>query len=187
MTHQRNAADGSDTSTWWVGRILSYAAFFAALAILAATIVVPRITGALPYTILTSSMEPTYPPGTLIVVRPVTASDLRLGTPITYQVESGRPEVVTHRIVRISNSADGDVRYVARGDANTVDDEPIRLEQIRGAVWYSIPFIGYVNTWINGEQRRISVLVISGLLGAYALVMFGATLRDRGRDKEDAE
>ncbi|MGB6181520.1 MAG: signal peptidase I [Rhodococcus sp. (in: high G+C Gram-positive bacteria)] len=157
-----------------------------AIAILAATVVVPRITGATPYTILTASMEPTYPPGTLIVVREVDQSDIRLGTPVTYQLESGKPEVVTHRIVRVSNSANGDVRYVTRGDANGTDDEPIRYEQIRGAVWYSVPFIGYVNSWINGEQRRISVLVISGLLGVYALVMIGGAVRDRTRTKEPA-
>ena len=40
------------------------------MAVLALTIVIPRLTGSTPYTVLTGSMVPTYPPGTLIVVKP---------------------------------------------------------------------------------------------------------------------
>ncbi|MBY6676669.1 signal peptidase I [Rhodococcus sp. BP-332] len=184
MSRHRSARDLG--LRWWVGRILSYTALFGALAILAATVVVPRIAGAVPYTILTSSMEPTYPPGTLIVVREVRPTDLGIGVPVTYQLESGRPEVVTHRIVSVLESADGGTRYITRGDNNNADDAPIEFGQIRGAVWYSVPFLGHVNTWINGEQRRISVLVISGFLFLYAVVMFGGAFRGRRAEKESS-
>ena len=63
-----------------------------------AVIVVPALTHSTPYTILTSSMVPTYPPGTLVIVRPVAVDDIHIGTVVTYQLESGKPEVVTHRV-----------------------------------------------------------------------------------------
>ena len=46
---------------------------------------------------LTSSMEPGLPPGTLVIVKPIDPVDVRIGTVITYQLESGKPTVVTHR------------------------------------------------------------------------------------------
>ena len=52
---------------WWISRIVSYTLLAAMLTILAATVVIPRVSGSTPYTILTSSMRPTYPPGTLVV------------------------------------------------------------------------------------------------------------------------
>src|SRR5205085_154239 len=41
------------------------------LVVATAVIVVPAVTRSTPYTILTGSMVPTYPPGTLVIVKPV--------------------------------------------------------------------------------------------------------------------
>ena len=71
---------------------------------LAAAVVVPRLAGATPFTVLTSSMRPHYPPGTLVVVRPVDTDLLRVGDVVTYQLHSGERDVVTHRIVAVGAS-----------------------------------------------------------------------------------
>ncbi|MCB1280791.1 MAG: signal peptidase I, partial [Salinibacterium sp.] len=63
----------------------------------AMAIVVRAVTGSTPMTILSGSMTPTYPIGTLIIVKPVDPDTLAIGDTITYQIESGKPEVVTHR------------------------------------------------------------------------------------------
>ncbi|MCJ0977736.1 signal peptidase I [Rhodococcus sp. ARC_M12] len=171
---------------WWVSRIGSYTLLAVMVLILLATVVVPRVTGSTPYTVLTQSMEPTYPPGSLIVVRPVEPSELAIGTPITYQLRSGEPEVVTHRIVATRQSGRGEQTFITRGDNNGADDEnPVQVGQIRGEVWYSIPYMGYVNNWLNGEQRKITVAVIViGLVG-YALVMFVGAGMDRYRNRKE--
>src|SRR5262249_9052670 len=62
---------------------------------------VPIATGSNTYSVLTRSMEPGLPPGTLLVVRPAAAGDLHVGDVVTYQLSSGKPDVVTHRIVRV--------------------------------------------------------------------------------------
>lgn len=171
---------------WWVSRIGSYTLLAVMVLIVLATVVVPRVTGSTPYTVLTQSMEPTYPPGSLIVVRPVEPSELAIGTPITYQLRSGEPEVVTHRIVATRQSGRGEQTFITRGDNNGADDEnPVQVGQIRGEVWYSIPYMGYVNNWLNGEQRKITVAVIViGLVG-YALVMFVGAGMDRYRNRKE--
>ncbi|HEU4850262.1 MAG TPA: signal peptidase I [Terrimesophilobacter sp.] len=158
-------------------------AFVALIGVLA--IVVPAATGATPMTVLTGSMTPTYPPGTLIVVKPIDAEDIRVGTPIAYQLESGKDVVVTHRVVSITTASDGSREFTTRGDANAIADEkPVRPVQVRGEVWYSIPYLGWVNTAVNGESRVWIIPVIAGglfLYAGYAVASSIASARKRRR------
>ena len=179
-------ADEKSGVRWWFSRIVSYALLAVMLMILAVTVVLPRVAGATPYTILTSSMRPAYPPGTLVVVKPVDPHQLGVGTPITYQFASGLPELVTHRIVAIRQSGAGELTFITRGDNNGSDDEnPVQVGQIRGKLWYAIPYMGYVNNWLNGEQRKITVTIIVIGLAGYALYMFGSAGMDH-RSKRKA-
>ncbi len=135
----------------------------------ALAIVVPAVTGSTPMTILTGSMTPTYPPGTLIIVKPVDTDTITVGMPITYQLESGKDVVVTHRVVAVTSGSDGSTTFITKGDANAVADEmPVRPVQVRGVVWYSIPYLGWVNTAVNGENRVWIIPVIAGGLFLYA-------------------
>ncbi len=154
-------------------------------------IIVPAVTGSTPMTVLTSSMTPTYPPGTLIVVRPIDSADIRIGMPITYQLESGKDIFVTHRVVAIKSISDGTREFVVRGDANSEDDEnPVLPVQVRGEVWYSIPYLGWVNTAVNGENRVWIIPVIAGglfLYAGYAAASGIASAARRKRAKAAAE
>jgi signal peptidase len=135
---------------------------------------IPAVTGSTPMTILTSSMEPTYPPGTLIIVKPTEVKDIIIGVPLTYQIESGKPEVVTHRVVAISTT-DGERTFTTKGDNNSAPDaKPVRPEQVRGTVWYAVPYIGYANTIVNGPNRAWIIPVIAVALFAYAGYMFAS-------------
>lgn len=132
-------------------------------------IVLPAATGSAPMTILTGSMTPTYPPGTLIIVKPVDPSTLSIGDPITYQIESGKPAVVTHRIIAITSISDGTRTFTTKGDANSAADEnPVLPVQVRGKVWYSIPYLGWINTVVNGESRAWLIPLIAAALFLYA-------------------
>lgn len=129
---------------------------------------VPAVTGSMPMTILTGSMAPTYPAGTLVIVRPTPVDEIRVGDALTYQLRSGEPELVTHRVIAIT-SAGGEKRFTTQGDANSVaDPAPVREVQIRGTVWYSIPYLGWANTLVNGEQRETIVAVLAVGLFGYA-------------------
>lgn len=168
---------------------LSWGVLALLLIVAAIVIVVPAVSGATPYTILTGSMRPAYPPGTLVVVRPVELADVRLGTVLTYQIESGRPEVVTHRVTEViqPNLPGGEPRFVTKGDANSATDpEPVRSEQIRGEVWYSVPWIGWVNNVVNGPMRAVIIPVVAGALFVYAgyQVVTSVIARRRGRAAE---
>ncbi|MFE3289509.1 signal peptidase I [Rhodococcus sp. NPDC059234] len=183
----RGKAGEQDLSVWgWVKSIVSWLVLLLLLAILALTIVVPRLTGATPYTVLTGSMRPTYPPGTLIVVKPQDPLTLGVGDAITFQKESGNPEVVTHRIIESRQNSKGERSFVTQGDANPSRDmNPVVPEQVRGKVWYSVPYLGYVNSVITGQQRALMVTVVVGGLFLYAGWMFVGAFRDRSRKGND--
>ena len=140
-------------------------------------IVVPAATGSTPMTVLTSSMEPTYPPGTLIIVKPIESQDIRIGDAITYQIESGQEAVVTHRVIAITNSTDGSMTFTTQGDNNGAPDAAAVIpDQLKGKVWYSVPWIGYLNNLVNGDNRGWIVPTIAIGLFLYAGYMITSAL-----------
>lgn len=156
----------------------------ASLAALAVAVVVPRLGGATPYAVLTGSMAPALPPGTLAVVRPVDPEQVGIGTIITFQLASGEPTVVTHRVVGLVRGLDGDLRFRTRGDANTGPDRAlVRPVQVHGALWYSVPGLGHVNRYMNGDRRDVLTTVVVGLLLSYSLAMLGTDVRSRLRSR----
>jgi signal peptidase len=167
----------------WIARVAGWAVILGASAVLAAGVLVPRLGGGTPYTVLTGSMRPDLPPGTLVVVRPVNPVDIGVGSVITYQLESGRPAVVTHRVVSQGLDPEGHPVFATQGDANDAPDEQwVRPVQIRGELWYSVPYLGYLSTLLTGHERQLGVHVVATGLAGYALWAFlGAALgRRRG-------
>lgn len=170
----------------WVGRIAAWLVILGIGAILAVAVLIPRIASATPYVVLTGSMRPTMPPGTLVVVKPAPAADISVGSVITYQLESGKPTVVTHRVVSAGYDLAGHPVFQTQGDANDVPDaKGVRDVQIRGVEWYAVPYLGYVTTLISAEQRQVALAVVVTFLFGYAGFMFLSAGRDRARRSAD--
>jgi signal peptidase len=181
---ERVSSRTEGASLWQYLKVaLSVSLFILMLGLAALAIVVPAITGSTPRTVLTSSMEPTYPPGTLVIVRPITPDEVRIGDPITYQLESGKADVVTHRVIGITTDSDGDRRFLLQGDNNSLPDDPVRDEQIQGRVWYALPLLGWVNTWINGDGRAWIAPVAAVALFGYAAWMIVSGIHDKAKKK----
>ncbi|MGO4256985.1 signal peptidase I [Marmoricola sp. RAF53] len=162
------------------GQVVAWAVIVVSTAAVTVAVLVPRIGGATPYTILTGSMRPHLPPGTLVVAKPVRPADVHVGTVITYQLASGERPVVTHRVVEVGTATDGTARWRTQGDANPVPDALwVRPVQVKGRVWYAVPYLGRANSWISGEQRHRATVVVALGLFAYAALMLAGTLMDR--------
>jgi signal peptidase len=171
---------GPRSALGWLGQLLAWMVILAVTTMLVVTVGIPRIAGATPYTVLTGSMSPGMPPGTLVVVRP--ADQIGIGEVVTYQLESGKPAVVTHRVVSVAPGADGKTMFQTQGDANDVPDESwVSEDQIRGVRWYSVPFLGHVNNLLTGKERQMAVYAVAALLLGYAGAMLAGSLRDRRR------
>lgn len=168
---------------------LSLGVLLLVLALGAVTIVVPALVGGAPLSVLTGSMRPTLPPGTLVVIKPTPAEEIGVGDVITFQIESGQPAVATHRVIaRSLDSATGAVSFTTQGDANnTADPEPVRPEQIRGSVWYAIPYLGWVNQAIDGQTRSWAIPALAGVMFLYAAWTIGTGVRDRVAARRDTD
>lgn len=153
----------------WVVRVVSWLVTVVVTGIVLAAVVVPRVAGATPYTVLTGSMAPAYPPGTLVVVRPAEAEDLAIGDVVTYQLESGRPTTVTHRIVAVGWNGQGEKVLITQGDANGAPDvAPVRPVQVRGELWYAVPWVGHLSVLLSPAQHELLVQLAAGGLFLYA-------------------
>ncbi|WP_423918033.1 signal peptidase I [Frigoribacterium sp. 2-23] len=151
----------------------------------AVLIVVPKVAGATPLTVLTSSMEPRLPPGTLIVVKPTPVDRIEVGDVVTYQIESGKPDVISHRVTQILSTSDGGRSFITKGDNNSEPDaKPVLPEQVRGTLWYSMPFVGFVNQIVNGDARSWIVPLIAVLLLGYAGYMIATGLVQARRSRQ---
>lgn len=164
----------------WFGQVLGWLVILSVTAALVVAVLIPRVAGATPYTVLTGSMQPDLSPGTLVVVRPVDADDISIGTVITYQLESGKAMTATHRVVAQGFNAKGEMQFRTQGDANNVPDENwVTPVQIKGEQWYAVPYLGYVNNALSGRERQMAVYIVAALLLGYAAFMLTGGIRDR--------
>lgn len=167
----------------YIGVGLSFGLLSLVLLLAVLVVALPMLTKSTPYTVLTSSMNPSYPAGTLVIVKPTDVQQIHIGDVITYQIKSNEPAVITHRVIQIVEPAKtGDeVKFVTKGDANSLPDPQVKPVQVRGVVWYAVPYIGWVNNVINGDTRSVIVPIIAGGLFLYAGYAAASSLVDRRR------
>jgi signal peptidase len=114
------------------------------------------------FAVRSGSMSPALAVADLIVAREVDASTVRPGDIVT--IEVGHGTTLTHRVVSVTETDDGPM-FATRGDANaTTDPVAARAEQLRGAVIWQVPLLGYL----------LAMLAIPS--GIAALFSIGATL-----------
>lgn len=127
-----------------------------------------RIFGVQVFGVLTGSMEPAYPTGSLIYVKKVDTEDLRVNDVITFSIS---PNVIaTHRIVEIvpDEANPAIVRYRTKGDANNdVDASLVSANNIIGKAMFSIPRMGYFASYIQQPPGIYVAILVCGLMIAF--------------------
>lgn len=112
------------------------------------------------FNIKTGSMMPNYSVGTLVVVKPVDAADLKPGDVITY-VFNENGDTVTHRLVSIDAAAG---TFVTKGDANNSNDSTESTANIVGKVVASVPGIGGIASFMTSSATRPWLIALIVLL-----------------------
>lgn len=136
-----------------------------------------KIAGFQVFTVLSGSMEPEYPVGSLIWVKPVDPSELKQGDIITFRLEGGT--VVTHRILEVAEDASG-LRFRTKGDANNAPDgAPVQEEHIIGTPVLTLPLLGY------GVRFMKSPAGIWAALSAGAVLLLLMLLPETGKRAQD--
>ena len=169
-----------------LGRAVACLVLLVAGGALLLVVVVPRLGGGVPYGVATGSMRPALDVGTLVVVRPSDPEEIATGQVVTYQLRSGDPTVVTHRVVGLGTTAAGERTLLTQGDANDVaDPRPVRAVQVRGVLWYAVPQLGRVMGVGTPDQRRSLTTVAAVCLLGYAGWLVAGEVRSRRATRAD--
>jgi len=142
----------------------------------AASLLLPRVAGYGTYAVLTGSMQPQIPQGSVVYTEKVQPGELAEGDVITFRLHGGA--VVTHRIDEID--ADGDI--ITKGDANNVTDQgSITHSQVIGRVKFHLPYLGSV---IAAIKTRNGILAVTGVLIVLILSVFLPEIAACDKDKK---
>jgi signal peptidase I len=113
-------------------------------------------------TVLSASMRPTMPEGSVVLITPMAARDVRVGDVVTYQIPVEDRRVVTHRVVEILEGGEHPV-IRTQGDANNAPD-PWIARMASGPLWKvrgAVPAVGSaVNALRLPVAQRVCVLVL---------------------------
>ncbi len=141
----------------------------------------PRLFGMVPYVVLSGSMEPTIPAGSVLYCR-TGQNRQKVGDIITYRLsrDTGGELLVTHRIVEIRDGA-----YVTKGDSNDNPDlAPVTKDQIIGSYQYHIPLVGYVLARLNG-RLLVAILIWILCLNGLSALLCGADEPSKQTQKKE--
>ena len=137
-------------------------------------LLVPQLFGVKVKAVVSGSMEPDIPTGSIVYIVPTAFEDINIGDDITYKTQKG--VYVTHRV--ISKDEEAGVLQT-QGTANDIADVPIYGNSILGRVNFSVPYLGYVTQFISTTGGKIIMFISVLSLSLIALVL------DKASKKED--
>ncbi len=153
-----------------VGKIINIAinGLLVAMIMAFVSVIVLKASGYQLYTVMSGSMEPVLPVGSVVLVEPASYDEIGVGDDITFVV--GEQEVVvTHRVIE---KDDENQTVTTQGVANDVPDEPIPQEAIIGIVRADIPAIGKALYFLSTMQGKIcagitllAMMIVSFFIG----------------------
>jgi signal peptidase len=166
----------------WFNRLATVTAITAtvlAVAMLALALVGGRM-GYRAVFMTTGSMRPAIAPGDLVVLKPVDPATIEVGDVITFRAPVGSHELVTHRVVAVSSSAEG-LSFRTKGDANALAD--IWIVHYQDLAWtevWQVPGFGAATALLGSFAGRLVVVL------AVFVLTLGLLLPSDGRGRRDA-
>ncbi len=121
------------------------------------------------YVVSSGSMVPTLQINDVLVVRDGGSwSELQVGDIIVFDRPDGEDRVIVHRVIQITEGADGEQVVRTKGDANPASipgtDYPIREDNYIGEVVYVMPGAGIVTKVVSPPVNYIIIAVILVIL-----------------------
>ena len=140
---------------------------------LAAASFVPRAFGYTPYAVLSGSMEPELPVGSMVFVRQVEPTDIAVGDNVTFYRSDGA--VVTHQVYEIDPVAQTiGTQGIANKNADGIimhDAEYTPFSRVIGIVSICVPYLGFVNAYCTTMPGLLVVVAVLALLIAASIVL----------------
>lgn len=115
------------------------------------------------YVVLTGSMLPEIQVKDVVVTKKVEANALKVGDIITFASSDSRfaGTIITHRILKKNQDADGNITFQTKGDNNNVADSAlVQPNNIYGKVILKIPKLGYLQDFLATQGGWIIVILL---------------------------
>ena len=123
------------------------------------------------YTIVSPSMTPVINVYDIVVnVKPSGPEAIQIGDIITYKSKAANSEgmTITHRVIAIDKTQDGQIEYMTRGDNNSEPDSLfVTYDQVIGKEIMIIPKVGKLQFLIANKKGWLLLLIIP--IGIYLL------------------
>ena len=140
----------------------------------------PRFAGYEIYNVVSGSMEPEIPVGSVLYVQPVDPATVEEGAIIAFQSEDG---VIAHR-VQTNRTSLGE--FVTKGDANDVEDlAPVPYDAMIGEVVLHLPFLGQLMSLYASTIGKVYLLLALGC--GVMLNVLGGMIQERQREEAELE
>jgi len=157
----------------------------AAAVILCLVLAVPRFAGVQTYIVVSGSMEPAIPVGSLVYSKEADPQTLVPGDVIVfYSTDAaeasggsadGSAVPITHRVVE-NHTDEGEI--ITKGDANAANDLfPTAYANVEGKVVLHIPKLGFLAAPVATMGGKIAVMMV--ILAGYLLTEAGNRMKKR--------
>ncbi len=178
--YRENETDNG-RSALTIGRILSAAGTLIMVLVVAAclALVIPKIAGYEGYVVVSGSMEPAIPVGSIVFSKETDPSTLQTGDIIVFVDESRGTTPITHRVVS-NDTAAGTI--VTKGDANEREDlNPVTYSNVIGKVEVHIPGAGAYAALITTALGKVILILL--LLEGWLFKEIGRRLKIRANTR----
>lgn len=125
------------------------------------------------FEVATGSMANTIEIGDIVIVKITT--DVKEQDIIVFNQDEN---LITHRLIRF----DENDNLITKGDANNVEDQPVKKSQLIGKVVYILPKLGIIRKIILSPQILIMIISFTILLGIALKITIKPTKSNINKD-----
>lgn len=131
------------------------------------------------YTVVSGSMEPAIPVGSLVYVEGMEPEDVAVDDVIAFYGGRDANAIITHRVVE-NRVIMGE--FITKGDANQTNDmNPVNYNEFIGKVEWSVPEVGVIAQILTSREGKIAAASMIGLAVVLHII---ASLLDRENRNE---
>ena len=154
---------------WWVKLVMNGMAGLAAMGF-GLVLLSPAVFHIIYIVVLSGSMTPAIPVGSVVVVLPTDPAEVVVGDAITFSSQSDPEVLITHRVVEVIEKESGSLRFRTKGDANEEEDTYlVPAKGVKGVVMATAPYLGYANLnnapeFLRTRNGFLLLTVLPGML-----------------------
>lgn len=124
--------------------------------------VVPKVIGVNVYEVVTSSMAPELPVGSVVYVQACKADEVKVGDIISFYVGTDEENIISHRVVEINVDEQGGFFFITKGDANSdIDSMQVDIKHFVGKVKFKINNISWL---VRLFGTSTGIIILMGLI-----------------------